>query len=381
MPSLRKESPGDWNRLFHNDGGLKFTDVTERAGVQGGGIHDRRGRRRLRQRRPRRSVRRRRAAQPVAAQSRRRHGSRTSRRRQGSRTTPGRSQPGWFDYDNDGWLDLFVVNYVDWTPRDATSSAATAPRTCASTATRSTTEGLPNALYRNRHDGTFEDVIGDAPGIAAHIGQGDERRVRRLRWRRVHRRVRHQRRGPGLPLSQPRQRHVRGSRAAGRRGGAGARPAGLEHGRRLPGLRQRWPAGPHRDGAHGRDVSALQERQRQLLPRRDLRERTRRGQHPHERMGRRARRFRQRWIQGSRRRRTRTPTIGSRSSSRRRTGRRNALFRNVDGRFEDVSAQAGADFARRAGKPRASASAISTATAGSTSSSACSASGRSCCTT
>ena len=23
---------------------------------------------------------------------------------------------GWFDYDNDGWLDLFVTHYVEWSP-------------------------------------------------------------------------------------------------------------------------------------------------------------------------------------------------------------------------------------------------------------------------
>src|SRR5919107_5985117 len=37
IPSLRKEGPGQWNRLFHNDGGFKFSDVTERAGVKGEG--------------------------------------------------------------------------------------------------------------------------------------------------------------------------------------------------------------------------------------------------------------------------------------------------------------------------------------------------------
>src|ERR687890_1682209 len=37
IPSLRKEGPGRWNRLFHNDGGLAFTDVTERAGVKAEG--------------------------------------------------------------------------------------------------------------------------------------------------------------------------------------------------------------------------------------------------------------------------------------------------------------------------------------------------------
>lgn len=38
-------------------------------------------------------------------------------------------QPIWFDYDNDGWPDLFVAN-----------------------------DSGPNYLYRNRRDGTFEDV-------------------------------------------------------------------------------------------------------------------------------------------------------------------------------------------------------------------------------
>src|SRR6267143_4943124 len=37
LPSMEKESPPDWNRLFHNEGGLRFTDVTDRAGVRGRG--------------------------------------------------------------------------------------------------------------------------------------------------------------------------------------------------------------------------------------------------------------------------------------------------------------------------------------------------------
>src|SRR6266542_817452 len=35
LPSLQKETAGDWNRLFHNDGGFKFSDVTGKAGVRG----------------------------------------------------------------------------------------------------------------------------------------------------------------------------------------------------------------------------------------------------------------------------------------------------------------------------------------------------------
>ena len=37
IPSLKKESPRYYNRLFRNNGNLTFTDVTERAGVAGEG--------------------------------------------------------------------------------------------------------------------------------------------------------------------------------------------------------------------------------------------------------------------------------------------------------------------------------------------------------
>ena len=35
VPSLKKGGPADWNRLYRNDGGWKFTDVTADAGLAG----------------------------------------------------------------------------------------------------------------------------------------------------------------------------------------------------------------------------------------------------------------------------------------------------------------------------------------------------------
>ena len=37
IPSLQKETPAYWNRLFHNNHDGTFTDVTEKAGLAGAG--------------------------------------------------------------------------------------------------------------------------------------------------------------------------------------------------------------------------------------------------------------------------------------------------------------------------------------------------------
>jgi hypothetical protein len=77
---------------------------------------------------------------------------------------------GWFDYDGDGLLDLFVVNYVDWNP--ATEPVCKDPHSgqrahCHPKFYR----GLPNTLYHNNGNGTFSDVSA-AAGIRPHIGKG-----------------------------------------------------------------------------------------------------------------------------------------------------------------------------------------------------------------
>ena len=69
----------------------------------------------------------------------------------------------WFDYDRDGHVDLLVANYVQWSMEgdlwcsmDGTSKTYCTPESY---------PGQPSALYRNRGDGTFEEV-GAAAGVA-----------------------------------------------------------------------------------------------------------------------------------------------------------------------------------------------------------------------
>jgi hypothetical protein len=66
----------------------------------------------------------------------------------------------WFDYDRDGHLDLFVCNYVRWSPDTDVSCSIDGKHKsyCTPEAYRGTTCWL----FRNRGDGTFEDVTAKA---------------------------------------------------------------------------------------------------------------------------------------------------------------------------------------------------------------------------
>jgi enediyne biosynthesis protein E4 len=111
------------NFLYHNNGDGTFTDVTEKAGVAG-----------------------------VSANGKKLWG----------------ISAAWLDYDNDGRLDLFVTNYLDWS--FATSRVCGTPGkrlSCSPTLYK----GQPNILYHNNGDGTFTDVS-ETTGIAKYIGKG-----------------------------------------------------------------------------------------------------------------------------------------------------------------------------------------------------------------
>ena len=94
------------NRLFQNNGRGQFTDVTEKAGLGG------------------------RSAFSTSAV--------------------------WFDYDRDGLLDLLVCNYVKWSPERDVFCSLDGKRK--SYCTPEAYHGETCWLFRNRGNGTFEDV-------------------------------------------------------------------------------------------------------------------------------------------------------------------------------------------------------------------------------
>jgi hypothetical protein len=168
-PGLAKTGPRYWNRLFRNDGNLRFTDVTEQAGVSGVGYamgaaaadYDNDGHVDL--------------FVPGVRDHQLLRNTGAGRfedvtRRAGIAGGEWAVAGAWLDYDHDGRLDLWVVTYVQWSA-DREPFCGDQARGQRSYCHPSFFKGLPNRLYRNRGDGTFEDVS-QKVGLTAHVGKG-----------------------------------------------------------------------------------------------------------------------------------------------------------------------------------------------------------------
>jgi hypothetical protein len=111
------------NVLYRNEGGGRFSNVTARAGV----------------------------AMP-------RH--------------PFKASAAFLDYDNDGWLDIFVTHYFEWTfAENADDWCGRQEKGYRIYCDPDVFKALPNALLRNNGDGTFTDVSEKA-GLNRFAGKG-----------------------------------------------------------------------------------------------------------------------------------------------------------------------------------------------------------------
>jgi hypothetical protein len=77
---------------------------------------------------------------------------------------------GWFDYDKDGWLDLVVTNYIEWSPKNNLWCGEHRPG-YRSYCHPGNYKGERIKLYHNNHDGTFTDVS-DASGVGKPEAKG-----------------------------------------------------------------------------------------------------------------------------------------------------------------------------------------------------------------
>ena len=174
IPSLQKESPKYWNRLYRNNHDGTFTDVTERAGLAGAGYgmgvavgdYDNDGWPDIF------------LANVTGNQLFHNNGDGTFTDVSAKAGLAGAQMngkkmwsvgAGWFDYNNDGLLDLFVVNYCVWeVDKDPYCTLKDGVRAYCHPKYY---KALHNTLYRNNGDGTFTDVS-QQTGIAAQMGKG-----------------------------------------------------------------------------------------------------------------------------------------------------------------------------------------------------------------
>jgi hypothetical protein len=173
ITTLKKDSPKYSNKLFRNNGDGTFTDVTEKAGLTGTGYdvgvaigdYDNDG------------------YEDIFVSGVYRN---TLYHNNGDGTftdvtgKAGLAQPdkesgplwsvgaAWVDVNNDGLLDLFVVNYMSWNVNKEPPCAFNGkPEYCHPKYYKET----PNQLFLNKGNGKFVDISAES-GIRAHPGKG-----------------------------------------------------------------------------------------------------------------------------------------------------------------------------------------------------------------
>lgn len=177
IATLKKDSPKYRNRFFRNDGNGVFTDVTDAAGLAGTGYdigvavgdYDNDG-------------------HPDLFVAGLHHSTLYHNNGNGTFTDvtvksgldASLNHPDpeygplwattavWVDVNNDGLLDLFVVNYMQWTYSEKPLCGF---RDVADYCSPKFYKGQPNQLFLNKGDGTFRDVSKEW-GIRDHVGKG-----------------------------------------------------------------------------------------------------------------------------------------------------------------------------------------------------------------
>jgi enediyne biosynthesis protein E4 len=179
LPAMKKSSPKFWNRLYRNNRDGTFVDVTEKAGVRSEGYsmgvavadYDNDGDQDIFVA----GVDRNTLFRNLSAEGGSRRFDDVTEKAGLTGVDSRRGKmwsvaAAWLDYDNDGDLDLFVVNYCKWSPEIDPYCGATKEgwRTYCFP---DRYEGLPNQLFRNDGAGTFADISSQS-GIGKHIGKG-----------------------------------------------------------------------------------------------------------------------------------------------------------------------------------------------------------------